>query len=78
MKMVGDKERGGGGVYERDLPGQMCSLSNACGKSVSLLKKIISKPLLKKMMSTYHLKRMTSVFLEKYIFNHKVKSSFIL
>ena len=61
MKMGADKVRGG---CERDLPGQMCSLSNACGKSVSLLKKIISKPLLKKIMSNYRLKRTTSVLLE--------------
>ena len=57
MKMGADKERG---IYERDLPDQMCSLSNACGKSVSLLKKIISKSLLKKMISTYCLNKISS------------------
>ena len=62
MKMGADKERGeGGGGYERDLPEQMCSLSNACGKSVSLVKKIISKPLLKKVIPTLPLKWITSV-----------------
>ena len=59
MKMGVDKgHRGaGGGGYERDLPDQMCSLTNACGKSVSLLKRIISKYPLKKITLKYPLEK---------------------